>query len=202
MRILNFVLAGLILLTLAFSPGCASVPALSPEAVLEKAYMRDEAAFESAFALDLEAKADAPGVYDLARTATLRGRETDRIRVEFDGGALCSIQYSFFFLESIEAFSDAFRFATALNADASETFGSPISADYFVGSESDWLSSYSAADDLVFYWSRSAEDIHAVADAYLVRDDCVLVVNLSTMDDKSYVVTATYAKPIAHTLSE
>lgn len=188
-------------LAVIFAPGCASAPALSPEEVLEKAYLRDETAFETVFALSLEAKAGAPGVYDLARTATLCGRETDRIRLEFDGGALCSVQYSFFFLESTEAFSDAFRFAAALNANADATHGAPISADYFAGSESDWLSSYSAADDLQLCWSRGADDVRAVADAYRVRDDCVLTVNLSTMDGKNYVVAATYAKPVEQRLA-
>lgn len=196
---------GIILLLICILTGCSTKSnALTPENILEKAFLKDKETFSEVFHVDFQREAELilaqPDNYRLLDAVELYGRTADRTDLYFVENELLQFEYQFAFSEGEEALSQALTFAKKAVADAAGRYGASVLRERYAVSEEEPLLSDYEADDLYRRWAKSPDEPHNIADAYAVSDDCVLEITLTTFDNKIYVVALNYQRPVQMTL--
>lgn len=164
---------------------------LTPENILDSAFLQDRDCFCTAFSLaerEYSAEIIKKGeVLRVFRPAVIDGRTADEFFVEFWDRGMIAATYRFYFVEAEgEAFADAWRYAIRRQEELSERYGASIYDSYYGFIPSSQLGEAAKTqEEAADYF---AEKGRSLTDVFCVSEDCAAeVILMSTPGERSLV---------------
>lgn len=183
----------LLILAVCFAmSGChKSLLPLTPENILDTAYLQDQNSMLTAFSLterEYSVRKNSKGeVYTISRPVILDGREANEFFVEFWDRGMIAVTYRFYFIEAEgEGLSDAWKYAIRQQKNLSEAYGNSIYDSYygFIPSSQFGVAVKDESEAANYF----AEPGNSLGDVFPVSEDCVAeVILMSTPGEMSMV---------------